>query len=655
MECHQGATAIGSEEEAVFLVGSPNVGKSALFGALTRARVTISNYPGTTIALSRGTLNGGRNSLYDTPGVYGLLPVTEDERITRDALLACRSGRIILVLDAKNLRRGLTLAMELAEMGFPFVVALNMEDEAQAMGLKIDHKALSARLGVPVVPTVATRGKGVQELLQSLEAAKAPLIRVEYPKPLADALEAVEARLNGAKSNRRFLALSLLVGEEIAPGPNGASLPAEDLRHIEGIRQRLTEDLSMPLRAVLMRARLETTQTVLEEALDWGSRGSGVRTRDRLGEWAMHPVVGPIILLAVLFGLYKFVGEFGAGFLVDLVEGRLFGEILNPVFTRWAGLIPFAFLRDLLVGPYGLITMGMTYALAIILPIVGTFFLAFGVLEDSGYLPRLSLLANRVFRSMGLNGKAVLPMVLGLGCDTMATLTARILETPKERILVTLLLALGVPCSAQLGVLLGMLGESSTLSILIWTGVVVGVIFWVGFLAARLLPGESSDFLVEIPPIRVPQISNVLVKTLARIEWYLMEAVPLFLLGTLLLFVLDRVGALAAIQVAAAPIVEGFLGLPRAATDAFLIGFLRRDYGAAGLFALAKAGELDPQQVLVSLVTITLFLPCVANFLIIAKERGMRTALAISAFIFPFAFLVGGALRWALSVFRVTL
>jgi ferrous iron transport protein B len=179
-------------------------------------------------------------------------------------------------------------------------------------------------------------------------------------------------------------------------------------------------------------------------------------------------------------------------------------------------------------------------------------------------------------------------------------------------------------------------------------GVIAGVLFVVGFVAARLLPGEPSDFLVELPPMRLPQLSNVLVKTLARIEWFLREAVPIFLLGTLVLFLLDRYGFLANLQVLAAPLVENFLGLPREATGPFLVGFLRRDYGAAGLFALAKAGALNPSQVLVSMVTITLFIPCVANLLIIVKERGLRLAIGMAAFIFPFAFLVGGTLRWVL-------
>jgi ferrous iron transport protein B len=295
-----------------------------------------------------------------------------------------------------------------------------------------------------------------------------------------------------------------------------------------------------------------------------------------------------------------------------------------------------------------MVTVALTYALAIILPIVSAFFLAFAVLEDSGYLPRLAVIVNRAFRTMGLNGKAVLPMVLGLGCDTMATLTARIMETRKERVLVTLLLALGVPCSAQLGVILGLLGALPAWAPLVWGGVILGVLFVVGFLAARLLPGERSDLILELPPIRRPRLGNIAVKTLGRLEWYVKEAVPIFVLGTLVLFVLDATGILGGIVRASEPVVVGVLGLPAKAAEAFLVGFFRRDYGSAGIYALFEQRLLTPVQAVVALVTITLFVPCVANFFVIVKERGMRTALAMSAFIFPFAFCVGGAVNLAL-------
>jgi ferrous iron transport protein B len=352
--------------------------------------------------------------------------------------------------------------------------------------------------------------------------------------------------------------------------------------------------------------------------------------------------------------IYEFVGVFGAQISVKYLEETLFGKWLLPSVTYlFKRLIPVPFLQDLFIGPYGVITMALTYAIAIVLPIVGCFFLVFGLMEDSGYLPRLAVMTNQIFKKMGLNGKAVLPMVLGLGCDTMATMTTRILETEKDRTIVTLLLALAIPCSAQLGIILGMFASLPALYFWMWILMIVCILILVGYLASRVIPGEGSDFILEIPPLRIPLISNVVVKTLARMEWYLKEAVPLFILGTLILFGLHKTNLLTLLEKVATPLVVHLLGLPTKATEAFIIGFLRRDYGAAGLFVLAKEGQLNAHQILVSLVTITLFLPCIAQFFMMIKERGLRKALWISAVVIPIAFGIGGVVNFLLSIFGI--
>jgi ferrous iron transport protein B len=371
----------------------------------------------------------------------------------------------------------------------------------------------------------------------------------------------------------------------------------------------------------------------------------------------MHRFWGWFVLAGVLYLTYEFVGRLGAGTLVDLLESGLFDKYINPAFVKAVEfLLPWSSLkivRDALVGEYGMLTVAVTYAVAIILPIVSTFFIVFGILEDSGYLPRLAVMSNQLFKRIGLNGKAVLPMVLGLGCGTMAALTSRIMETRKERILVILLLALGVPCSAQLGVILGVLHDVGMLGGIIWFAVVVGVMMLVGYIAEKIIPGEEADFVLELPPVRVPQLSNIVIKTLARIEWYVKEAVPLFILGTFVLFVLDKSGVLKHIEAFASPVVQGWLDLPAKATEAFIVGFLRRDYGAAGLYALRENGMLDNIGVVVGMITITLFIPCIANFFMIIKELGLKAALLVGAFIFPFAFLVGGLVNLILRGFHV--
>jgi ferrous iron transport protein B len=377
------------------------------------------------------------------------------------------------------------------------------------------------------------------------------------------------------------------------------------------------------------------------------------RWQEAFGRAVRQPLTGIPILAVVLYLTYAFVGVFGAQTLVALLEETFFGSWINPSVASLAAGIPWAPARDFLVGDYGLITMGLTYALGIVLPVVSTFFLIFGFLEDSGYIPRLAIFCDRIFRAMGLNGKAVLPMVLGLGCDTMATMTTRILGTPKERLIAILLLALGVPCSAQLATILGILGGISFLALGTLFGIVLLQMVVVGWLAARVLPGDRSDFILELPPIRMPQLRNLLKKTLLRIRWYLGEAVPLFLIGTVLLFVLDRVGALVWLAHAAEPVVSGWLGLPSRTADVFIMGFLRRDYGAAGLFSMVGDGALTATQSVVALTVMTLFVPCVANLLMIVKERGPRVALAILTFVTLVAVGTGAVLNHALGVLGI--
>ena len=640
---------------AVILVGNPNVGKSVVFGALTGRYVNVSNYPGTTVEITRGEARdrGSVLEVIDTPGVYSLLPMSEDERVTRDILMREPGARVLQVCDAKNLRRSLMITVQLAEMEVPLVLAVNMADEARERGVMPRLEALEERLGVPAIPTVAVRKKGTDRLLSLLARPSPSSVRVSYGMRIETAILRMETLLPpGTPIGKRALAIMLLCGDDSLAPWLSENVPAARVRQMNEVRNRLAEESGEEIVFRVNQARLYWIDQLLTDLGVEPAPPPGRNIAQTFGRYAMDPVYGIPVLLGVLLLAYGFVGVFGAGYLVDLLENSFFeGWVVPAVAAVLDRFIPSAFLRDFLVGPYGMISMALSYAVAIVLPIVGTFFLGFGILEDSGYLPRLAVMVDRVFKKIGCNGKAVLPMILGLGCDTMATLTTRILETRKERVIVTLLLALGVPCSAQLGVILGMLSDVGPVATITWVALMAGIILAVGFLAAKIIPGESSDFILEIPPIRWPQLGNLAVKTMARIEWYLREAVPLFLVGTLILFIADRMGWLLRIQVAAEPLIVHMLDLPPKATEAFLIGFLRRDYGAAGLFSMAKAGMLSNLQVMVSLVTITLFIPCLANLLVIVKEHGGKVAAGMALFIFPFALLVGAAVnffaRWA--------
>jgi len=662
--------AVVQAARSVILVGNPNVGKSVLFGALTGRYVTVSNYPGTTVEVTRGsaTLEGRAWHVMDTPGTNNLLPASEDEQVTRDILLVEDGYVCVQVCDAKNLRRGLLLACQLAEAEVPFTLALNMADEAASRGIQIDVPRLSRELGVDVVSTVAVERKGLSTLQASIAGARRSGFRPHYDPPIEEAIGRIAPLMPKLGIGPRALAVMALAGDDSLRPHLAARLTSGDLARIDEVRRGLAARYPESLRFVVARQRLVAADRLHDAVVTRTGASAASGFARRVGGWSTHPVWGVPVLLLVLALSYLFVGDLGAGTLVDFLENTVFASYVVPwtdalvrflspdgaieAFLVGAPGTPVDASGGILVGKYGLVSMGLAYGFAIVLPIVFTFFITFSILEDSGYLPRLAVMVNQVFKKMGLNGKAVLPMVLGLGCDTMATMTARIMETRKERVIVTLLLALAVPCSAQIAVILAMTSRLPLEASLWFGGTIMLVIFLVGWLAAKVLPGRGSDFMLELPPLRVPQAGNVAVKTLARIEWYLREALPLFVAGTLILWVLDRVGGLVVIEKAAAPVVVGLLALPAAAAGAFILGFLRRDYAAAGLFMIYEpfmdAGTLTRSmeiEVVVALVTVTLFIPCIANFFMILKERGWRTGLAIAAFIVPFAVLVGAGLN----------
>ena len=642
MRCHENNAVSTADRKAattqpmLVLVGNPNVGKSVLFNKLPGKFVIISNYPGTTVEIARGGtfIDDKEFTVLDTPGVNEFAPRTEDARVTCDVLRDYPEATIVQVADAKNLRRALLLTVQLAKLRRPMVLVLNLMDELDKCGGRIDVRKLSEILGVPVVPTIAIAGTGVHLLQQAIGSARIP------------------------------------------------SLPSD----ASGSRPELPE----------LEAQLASANAILAKVYTI-TRPRHPSFAQKLGWWATHPINGLALVAVVLYFTFWFVGLLGAGTAVGFFEKVVFGRYINP----WAigvvdTVLPFPHTHDLqeshysleiplspthgihiwentqiikaptyllapsatlgwwtqvrrlahdfLVGEYGVITMALSYSLAIVLPIVTSFFLVFSVLEDSGYLSRLAVMLNRLFRGMGLNGKAVLPMVLGLGCDTMATMTTRILETRKERVITTLLLALAVPCSAQLGVVMAMMASISIRAVVFWVILMILISCVIGLLAAKLYVGETSDFILELPPMRRPHLGNVVAKTFARLEWYLKEVIPLFVLGTMILFVLDKLRVLDKIARFGEPLVTGWLGLPRETASAFLIGFLRRDYGAVFLLDAATGPKhlLTSHQVLVAMVTLTLFMPCIATLFMISRELGRKTACWITLFIFPFAFFVGG-------------
>jgi len=639
------------------MVGNPNVGKSALFNRLTGSYVVVSNYPGTTVAVSRGRMRfeGVDYSVVDTPGMYTLFSITEEERVARRILMDERHDVVLHVVDAKNLHRMLPFTLQLTEARLPVILVLNIMDEAEKAGLAIDVEGLEKTLGIPVIPTVSITGKGIRQLKESIASCPLPKGRNEpdYGLWIERALMTVVPYMPETSFSRRSTALLALQEDQeilnrvLAAGSERAQ---EVFSALNGLKKRLRH----PVGFYLTMVRKEKTDSLLKE--HFSDKGEIRKNHSQILErLLLNPLTGiPILLLVLYFGFYKFVGGFGAGVMVDFLEGHIFEEYFVPFVNGWTRrLIPWPVIQDLVAMDYGILTLGVRYAVAIVMPIVGAFFLVFSVVEDSGYLPRLALLIDRLFKRIGLSGRAIIPLTLGFGCGTMATMVTRTLESARERIIATVLLALAIPCSAQLGVIFGLASESPGI-IVTWI-ITVGLMFFlVGFLLARFMPGKTPDFFMELPPLRMPKVANVWIKTSARMRWYFLEIFPLFLLASVIIWVGNITGLFSwALTLLSYP--TQWIGLPEETAQAFLFGFFRRDYGVAGLYDVQRTSGMTANQLAVATVTLTLFLPCVAQFLVMVKERGWPIAFAVAGFVFPFAFLVGGGLNFVLNVLGIVL
>ena len=689
----------------VLLVGNPNVGKSVIFAYLTGTYAVVSNYPGTTVEISHGQARFDRSlEIIDTPGVNSLFPKSEDEKVTRDIILQNRGATVVQVADAKNLFRALLLTSELAELGCRTILVLNMMDEARQRGISIETKELSKLLGIEAIETVAVEKRGLAKIVQAISSGTAGQANIEirYPSPVTDAVKQIEDSIAMPEGFGMFEIVTALSGD---PGILGEQeqMPLKEVRKLVSLVERMEGALPHNFGYYTASAKREAVEQFHRQAVHTRSgervqrvpivrkyalplalgivslllyilfgrdalAGAGLHPTmillfalvtvssligaERMNRVTTHPFLGLLTLAVVLYSVYMLVGVFAAGTLVDLLEKRLFGGLIVPALD---GSITVSWLRDFLIGEFGLVSMGLNYSISIVLPIVTVFFAVFGILEDTGYFPRLTVLTNNAFRLVGVNGKATLPIVLGFGCVTMATLASRILETKKERIIVVTLLALAVPCSAQLGIMLAFASAMSLAAVVVIAGPMFTAYMVVGRVLSRLIPGETSDFILELPPLRAPKISNIVLKTRARVKWFLKEAFPFFIMATLILFTLDKTGGLRLVYAAVRPLVTGFLGLPVETAQAFIIGFFRRDYGAAGLYKLWESGLLEGNQVVVTLLVMSLFLPCLATLIVIVKELGLKWALMILIIVTAVSILSGGLLNLLLNLTGIQL
>ncbi|CCQ33706.1 Small GTP-binding protein [Halorhabdus tiamatea SARL4B] len=628
--CHD-AGCDASEIDAdstLALVGCPNVGKSVVFGELAEQYVDVSNYPGTTVDTTLAEF--GEYKLTDTPGVYGISAFNEEERVTREIVL--EADAVVNVVDATHLDRDLFLTLQLLDMGVPTVVALNMMDEAEADGIDIDVDALEDALGVPVVPTVAIDGEGFEDLRERIPAATAPESTAveDYYDELPDELDATRAEKTLLVEGDEPLARAVDVGGVMADGGSPALVEP-------GLREEIYGE------------RRSRVQSVVDSVQEITRTDDSIA--ERVSDLMINPLTGTPIALATLGLIYYFIGDLVAQRLVDKLEVAVLGAHYIPAVESFvAGVLPdatwvepieFLLLNDNL----GLLTVTVQYLVGALLPLVVAFYLAISLLEDSGVLPRLAVLTDRGLNRVGLNGRAIVPMIVGVGCVTMAIITTRMVGSKRERTISTALLGLAVPCSAQLGVIMGLIASLGMIWWFGYLGVLLVVLGVAGVFLDRTLPGQSEPLVAELPRMRAPRPGNILRKTYNRAKMFLREAIPLFAGTALAISALDYVGGLDAIKAGLRPLTS-LVGMPADFGQVLVLGLIRRDFAAAGMTDMA----LSSAQVFVGLVVVTLFVPCILSMVMILKERDAKSALLMWVGSWVVAFGVGGILAATFGV-----
>ncbi|MFO7942001.1 MAG: ferrous iron transporter B [Bacillota bacterium] len=557
------------------LMGNPNVGKSVVFSRLTGSEVTSSNYSGTTVEYTKGKMKiaGQTAELIDAPGTYSLTANSKAEEVAVDMLQY--ADVVINVVDATNLERNLNLTLELLAHDIPVVIALNMWDEAQKRGITIDVEKLSDELGVPVIPTVATKAQGFSEILRAVR------------NPSVSPIEEMG-------SQERWNHIGSIIEKVQTISPREPSL----LERLETLS--VLPATGLPMVAVVLYLSFLIIRTIGEGAIAY--------ITEPFFEYLYMPV---LMQLSNLFG--------GEGIFHDILVGQLIeGEI---DFEQ----------------SFGLLSTGIYIPLAAILPYIFSFYLVLSLLEDIGYLPRISVLADNVMHRVGLHGFSIIPMILGLGCNVPAALATRVLEGRREKFITSTLMAIAVPCMAQIAMVVGLLGAFGGKYILYVFGILLWIWLLVGIILDRVLPGFSTDLLLEIPPFRIPSFSTLFRKLWLRMIGFLKEALPFLLSGVLLVNILYALGIFDLINRAAGPFLQNAFGLPTEALSALMMGFLRKDL-AMGM--LAPLG-MTAKQLVTASVVLTIYFPCVATFMVLFRELGALDMLRSAGVMIISALFVG--------------
>jgi len=562
-------------------MGNPNVGKSVVFNRITGANVIASNYAGTTVEFTKGSMKLGdkRVELIDVPGTYTLEPTCKAEEIAVKMLNERTDKDVVInVVESTNLERSLNLTLQLLKHNVPVVVALNFWDETKHKGISIDDRKLEQILGVPCVPICAVTGEGINRLVEKIRDAK--LSMYEY------------------KDEERWQKIGSIVDE---------------------------------------------VQKVTHRHHTW---------LERLGDASVKPLTGIPIAVAVMFLAFKIIRFIGEG-LIGYVGEPLFEKLWMPVVMKLSAVMGSGgFLHDLVIGhlidgeidfgqSFGLLTTGLFVPIGAVLPYVFAFYVVLSLLEDLGFIPRLAVMVDTLMHRLGLHGFAIVPMLLGLGCNVPGALATRVLETRRERFISATILSIAVPCAALQAMVVGLVGEHGLGYLAIIYGTLLAVWILLGVIFNKTVKGESPEIFLEIPPYRIPYMRSLLKKIWIRIKWFLKEAVPFVLLGVLIVNLLYTFGIIQFVGKITAPIITRVLGLPQEAVGALIVGFLRKDVAVGMLIPLG----LTIKQLVIASVILAMYFPCVATFTTLVKELGVVDMLKSTAIMVISSLVVGGLLN----------
>jgi len=563
----------------ILLMGNPNVGKSVLFSRLTGIHVMASNYPGTTVGYTRGFMKVGdeKAEVIDVPGTYTLEPTNEAETV---ALSMLETGDVVIdVIDATHLERNLYLTLQLLEKKAPMLVALNMWDDTKHRGIHIDVDKLKEMLGVPIVPTAAVTGEGIKELVENIVRAALP----DFPARSRD---------------ERWVTVGIII---------------------------------------------EQVQQIVHRHHTW---------RETLADASVKPFSGGIIAMAVLTGSFlviRFMGESLIGYVFDPLFTNLWAPVLKwfSHFLGGAGFLHQVFIGKLFgsevdfVQSFGLLSSGLYVPFAMVLPYIISFYLVLGVLEDVGYLPRLGVLMDTLMHRLGLHGYAIIPTLLGLGCNVPAILATRILESKRERFIAATLISIAIPCAALQAMVINLAGEQGARYVVIIYGTLFMAWIILGIILRHAVKGFTPELLIEIPSYRQPSWNAVLKKLWTRVFGFLKEAVPIILGAVMVVNILYFFGILTALIDWTSPVITGLLGLPKEAVIALVIGFFRKDVALGMLASMA----LSAKQTVIGSVVLAMFFPCIATFVVLFKELGVPDMLKSTAIMASSALIAGGLLN----------